>query len=96
MFKIAIWHCWTKFIRYQGINFGLDAFEKCEMDMHKLGLGVPTGIDLPGEVSGVAGNEMGKVNRLSIGQYDTYTPLQLAQFAATLANGGKSNSASCS
>lgn len=57
----------------------------------QFGLGTETGIDLPGEFTGVTGNETlgGKYLDLAIGQYDTYTPLQLAQYVSTIANGGK-------
>lgn len=57
----------------------------------QFGLGVETGIDLPGEFTGVTGTETlgGKYLDLAIGQYDTYTPLQLAQYVSTIANGGK-------
>ncbi|TQR19537.1 peptidoglycan D,D-transpeptidase FtsI family protein [Psychrobacillus vulpis] len=89
MFKIAYRLGGQNYLPHYGINFDLDAFRKMRNGYAQLGLGVPTGIDLPGEVSGVEGGlEMGKLLDLSIGQYDTYTPLQLAQFAATLANGG--------
>ena len=58
----------------------------------QLGLGVRTGIDLPGEVAGyrgaVATAEGGLALDFSIGQFDTYTPLQLAQYVSTIANGG--------
>ena len=30
----------------------------------------------------------GKLLDLAIGQYDTYTPMQLAQYVSTIANGG--------
>ena len=39
----------------QGIDLSLDAFEPMRNGYAQVGLGVPTGIDLPGEVSGVAG-----------------------------------------
>ncbi|GEK33933.1 peptidoglycan D,D-transpeptidase FtsI family protein [Kurthia sibirica] len=57
----------------------------------QFGLGVETGIDLPGEFTGVKGPETagGKYLDLAIGQYDTYTPMQLAQYVSTIANGGK-------
>ncbi|MGD6950090.1 penicillin-binding transpeptidase domain-containing protein, partial [Bacillus mobilis] len=54
-------------------------------------LGVETGIDLPRESSGVEGTDTsipGLLLDLSIGQYDTYTTLQLAQYVSTIANGG--------
>ncbi|MFJ7971409.1 peptidoglycan D,D-transpeptidase FtsI family protein [Psychrobacillus sp. NPDC096389] len=89
MFQIAYSVAGRTYQPNQGINFGPESFQKMRNGYAQLGLGVPTGIDLPGEVSGVEGGiEMGKLLDLSIGQYDTYTPLQLAQFVATLANGG--------
>lgn len=56
----------------------------------QFGLGVKTGIDLPNESAGQIGrgNQPGFLLDLSIGQYDTYTPLQLAQYVSTIANGG--------
>jgi penicillin-binding protein 2B len=54
------------------------------------GMGVKTGIDLPGEVSGIISPDLnaGKLLDLSFGQYDTYTAMQLAQYAATVATSG--------
>lgn len=56
----------------------------------QLGLGVKTGIDLPNESNGYAGSKVnaGLLLNYSIGQYDTYTTLQLAQYVNTLASGG--------
>ncbi|WP_342598400.1 penicillin-binding protein 2 [Psychrobacillus sp. FSL H8-0483] len=89
MFKVAYSIAGRTYQPNQSINFGTDAFSKMRNGYAQLGLGVPTGIDLPGEVSGVMGGvEDGQLLDLSIGQYDTYTPLQLAQFVSTLANGG--------
>ena len=54
-------------------------------------MGTKTGIDLPGEVSwstSVIATLTGILLDLSIGQYDTYTTLQLAQYVSTIANGG--------
>ncbi len=66
------------------------------------GFGAPTGIDLPGEVSGIVpsnkwkqdalGAEMfaGETAQAGIGQgYDVVTPIQLINAYAALANGGK-------
>ena len=90
MFKVAYSIAGRVYKENQGISFGTEAFQKMRNGYAQMGLGVPTGIDLPGEVSGVTGGfEDGKLLDLSIGQYDTYTPLQLAQFVSTLANGGK-------
>ncbi|MDR0297291.1 MAG: penicillin-binding protein 2 [Streptococcaceae bacterium] len=58
------------------------------------GLGVATGLDIPGEISGLipatSGDNADIPNLLfeSFGQFDNYTPLQLATYAATMANGG--------
>lgn len=60
------------------------------------GMGVSTGIDLPGEETGLSNTAFdtdaapmpGHLLDLSFGQYDTYTAMQLAQYAATVANGG--------
>ncbi|WP_245546972.1 peptidoglycan D,D-transpeptidase FtsI family protein [Evansella cellulosilytica] len=57
----------------------------------QFGLGVPTGIDLPNESAGINGGnipEPGRLLYLSFGQFDTYTPMQLAQYVATIANDG--------
>src|SRR5690606_38262060 len=44
----------------------------------------------PGEYTGVTGVDTisGKLLDFAIGQFDTYTPLQLAQYVSTVANGG--------
>ncbi|KIL75308.1 Cell division protein FtsI [Bacillus badius] len=56
----------------------------------QFGLGVRTGIDLPNEQIGFQGEltQPGLALDFSIGQFDTYTPLQLAQYVSTIANGG--------
>ncbi|WP_374049603.1 peptidoglycan D,D-transpeptidase FtsI family protein [Neobacillus sp. OS1-2] len=58
----------------------------------QFGLGVRTGIDLPGEQTGYGAGQIppdaGKVLDFAIGQYDTYTTLQLVQYISTIANGG--------
>lgn len=54
------------------------------------GLGTQTGIDLPNESSGYSPDDAQLVSALdlSYGQFDLYTPLQLAQYVSTIANGG--------
>lgn len=71
----------------------------------RLGLGVPTGIELSERVGTVAGPEYRTVNKLeawtqgddlsaSIGQSDHgYTPLQMSVYMATIVNGGTRYSA---
>lgn len=55
------------------------------------GLGNPTGIDVPNEVSVYAAgnNTPGQVLNYVIGQLDTYSPLQLMQYAGTVAADGR-------
>ncbi|MGE6259020.1 peptidoglycan D,D-transpeptidase FtsI family protein [Heyndrickxia sporothermodurans] len=68
------------------------AIETFRKNFAQFGLGVKTGIDLPGEQTGYGAGqvppEAGKVLDFAIGQYDTYTPLQLVQYISTIANGG--------
>lgn len=55
----------------------------------QFGLGTQTGIILNESIGQLGPNpNSGLVMFLSFGQFDTYTPLQLAQFSATMANGG--------
>ena len=67
-----------------------DAFKKYRDMYASFGLGVKTGIDLPVESLGYMGTSKlpGHLLDFSIGQYDTYTPIQLSQYINTLANGG--------
>lgn len=57
---------------------------------HQFGLGVETGIDFPYEATGFVGSnpKAGNFLDFAIGQYDTYTTLQLAQYVSTIANNG--------
>ena len=67
------------------------AFDIYRNTFGQFGLGVSTGIDLPVESLGYKGNSElpGHLLDFSIGQYDTYTPIQLSQYINTIANGGK-------
>ncbi|WP_163539620.1 penicillin-binding protein 2 [Gracilibacillus sp. YIM 98692] len=71
-------------------NFDYNAFDTLRYYYHQFGLGVETGIDLPFEATGVVGQNPAAGNLLdfSIGQYDTYTTLQLGQYVSTIANDG--------
>ncbi|MBT2636535.1 penicillin-binding protein 2 [Bacillus sp. ISL-45] len=66
------------------------AFDTMRNYFSQFGLGARTGIDLPNEMVGFKGAERGPGLLLdfAIGQYDTYTTLQLAQYVSTIANGG--------
>ena len=74
-----------------------EAYEKLRKAMAEYGMGAVTGIDLPGEEIGIqtavkylsdANYDGGKLLDLAFGQFDTYTPIQLAQYVATIANDG--------
>jgi len=66
------------------------AFDIYRDTFGQFGLGVATGIDLPVESLGYKGSSElpGHLFDFSIGQYDTYTPIQLSQYINTIANGG--------
>lgn len=58
---------------------------------NELGLGVKSGIDLPFETEGYKGktSNAGLLLNYSIGQYDTYSVLQLSSYVNTIINDGK-------
>ncbi len=68
-----------------------DAMEELRATYAEYGLGTSTGIDLPETTTGYLEDDYSAGNVLTeaFGQYDSYTPMQLAQYAATVANGGK-------
>ena len=74
-------------------NMKLNATKK-HFDIYRnmlasFGLGVKTEIDLPNENVGIKGSKIADdlLLNLSIGQYDTYTPLQLLQYINTTSSG---------
>lgn len=91
MFRIAMLLGGANYIYDGPLKINDAAFETLRRDLGELGLGVKTGIDIPNEAFGYRGNKRtgGYLLDASIGQYDTYTNIQLAQYACTLANGGK-------
>lgn len=72
------------------LNFSSKAFDTIRNSFGSFGLGTRTGIDLPNEQSGFKGSSHlpGYLLDLVIGQYDTYSAMQLAQYVSTIANGG--------
>lgn len=74
----------------QPLKIDESAFEKYRNTFAQFGLGVKTEIDLPVESLGYKGTSTlpGHLLDFSIGQYDTYTPIQLNQYINTIANGG--------
>lgn len=82
-----------------GVKVGIDNIDKWAT---KFGLGQKTGIDLLGESKGILASKAYKKTyspyifgsadtaQSSIGQFDnSFTPIQLANYCATIANGGK-------
>ncbi len=55
------------------------------------GLGVKTNIDLPGETTGIIGSKVADdlLLNLAIGQYDTYTPIEVLQYINSMASGSR-------
>ena len=89
-YKIAINVGGATYNYNEGLAINTDAFSKYREMYASFGLGVKTGIDLPVESLGYSGKSTlpGHLLDFSIGQYDTYTPIQISQYINTLANGG--------
>ena len=89
-YKIAIKVGNGNYQHNKGLKIDESAFDKYRDMYESFGLGVKTGIDLPVESLGYSGTSKlpGHLLDFSIGQYDTYTPIQLSQYINTLANGG--------
>lgn len=66
------------------------AMGKLRSTFAEYGLGASTGIDLPNESTGFIPKEYNFANYITnaFGQFDNYTPMQLAQYVATIANNG--------
>ncbi|SFA42170.1 cell elongation-specific peptidoglycan D,D-transpeptidase [Anoxybacillus pushchinoensis] len=90
MFKTAIAIAGSTYRPHQPLPIKKEAFSIMRRYFNQFGLGVKTGIDLPGEIIGWPGQSTlpGHLLDLSIGQFDMYTPIQMAQYVSTIANGG--------
>lgn len=66
------------------------AMGKLRATFGEYGLGSATGIDLPDESTGFVPKDYSFANYITnaFGQFDNYTPMQLAQYVATIANNG--------
>ena len=80
----------SKYEKGGRLNINLSLFDKLREYYAQFGLGVRTGIDLPNEGKGYNGGTANAFSALdfAFGQFDLYTPLQLAQYMSTIANGG--------
>ncbi|WP_307405116.1 peptidoglycan D,D-transpeptidase FtsI family protein [Neobacillus ginsengisoli] len=91
MWKTVIAMAGGHYVPNQPLDLNLSkTFNTMRQSFSQFGLGSRTGIDLPNETIGYSGPEQkpGLLLDLAIGQYDTYTPMQLAQYVSTIANGG--------
>ncbi|WP_256235743.1 penicillin-binding protein 2 [Bacillus sp. EB600] len=90
MWKTVIAMAGGQYAPGQGLKLNMNTFDTIRQSFAQFGLGKVTGIDLPNETAGFKGTERipGKLMYLGIGQYDTYTTIQLAQYVSTIANGG--------
>lgn len=86
VFMVNIGIRWVE--RYPGSY--VDLFDEFDRYYQMFGLGQKTGIDLPGEKIGLRNHakQYGNLLYMTFGQYHNYTPMQLAQFVATVANDG--------
>lgn len=78
--------------KYNGpLSLNPDGFKKYREIYNQFGLGVKTGLDIPNENIGVVGSDTnsGSLIDYPIGQYETYTPMELMQYINTLATSGK-------
>lgn len=89
-FKVAMKVADFNYYYNAPFSFSNDPFNKYRTMFNSYGLGIKTGIDLPNESIGIVGSNdtPGLLLDFSIGQYDTYTPLQLTQYINTIANKG--------
>ena len=92
MMQLAMKEGGMKYVSGGAIDLDPSIFTKLRYYFKMFGLGVKTGIDLPGESSGYEGpskqSNIGSALDLSYGNYDGYTTIQLAQYMSTIANGG--------
>ncbi|SEJ20917.1 Cell division protein FtsI/penicillin-binding protein 2 [Bhargavaea ginsengi] len=90
MWKIAIGIGGGSYVPNGPLSIDSQAIDRFRHSFASFGLGVETGIDLPDEAAGQHPSNPSSSNVLdfAIGQYDTYTTMQLAQYVSTIANGG--------
>lgn len=96
MMHLAMNWVHAKYVPKEYIWMPDTAFDTIRHNFNMFGLGQKTGVDLPGEISGIQGRSFnehghilsGSVLDLSFGNYDAYTPIQMVQYVSTIANGG--------
>ena len=90
-YLIAIGLTGNTYTRNMQLNATNEHFQIYRNMLASFGLGVKTGIDLPGEQTGIIGSTVADdlLLNLAIGQYDTYTPVEVLQYINTLATGNR-------
>ncbi|WP_407887682.1 peptidoglycan D,D-transpeptidase FtsI family protein [Levilactobacillus sp. N40-8-2] len=92
MMQLAMKEAGFKYSSGAALTMSTKAFDIERGYFKQFGLGVKTGIDLPGESAGLEGSSsfshIGNALDLSFGNYDAYTVMQVAQYMSTIANGG--------
>lgn len=91
MFQTVMKIAGAHYVYGQPLSVDAEDFTTMRNAYAQYGLGIRTGIDLPNEQTGFKGTDTsvpGKLLDIAIGQYDTYTNMQLAQYISTIANGG--------
>ena len=93
MFNIAIRLNKGQYVEGQALLLGDDVSDTLNLMRSyytMFGLGNKTGLDAPGELDGYQSSSelAGMLLNYSIGQYDMYTTLQLAEYAGIIGNGG--------
>jgi cell division protein FtsI/penicillin-binding protein 2 len=90
MFHIAMRVGGARYAYNARLNIDVGAFDVIRNTFTQFGLGSLTGIDLPNEGVGFIGNSRlgGHLLDFVIGQFDTYTAMQLSQYINTIANDG--------
>lgn len=77
-----------KYVKNGPLTFDPEKIEMIRFYFNQFGLGVPTGIGFSNETTGIKGTNQSTFFQIAIGQLDTYTPMQIAQYISTIANGG--------
>ena len=90
-FKIAIKVGGGVYKYNQSLKIKDEAFDIYRDYFAKFGLGVKTGIEFPNESLGYKGNKRnpGLLMNFAIGQYDTYTNIELNQYISTIGRSGE-------
>ncbi len=90
MFNVAMRLGGAEYSYNTPLSIDIEAFNTFRSYLSQFGLGVYTGLDVNNEGLGYRGFSSlgGHLLDFSIGQYDTYTTIQLAQYVSTIANDG--------